>query len=56
LNPRYAYKKSLDSFNQCILQGENSPDLIIQNDIVGKICQPTLEEVQKTYNELSGGQ
>jgi len=51
-----AYKKSLDAFNQCILQGENSPDLIIQNDIVGKICQPTLEEVQKTYNELSGGQ
>lgn len=51
-----AYKKSIDAFNQCILQGENSPDLVIQNDIVGKICQPTLEEVQKAYNELSGGQ
>jgi tetratricopeptide (TPR) repeat protein len=51
-----AYKKSIDAFNQCILQGENSPDLIIQNDIVGKTCQPTLEEVQKAYNELSGGQ
>ena len=51
-----AYKKSIDAFNQCTLQGENSPDLIIQNDIVGKTCQPNLEEVQKTYNELSGGQ
>ena len=51
-----AYKKSIDAFNQCILQGEHSPDLVIQNDIVGKICQPNLEEVQKTYNELSGGQ
>jgi tetratricopeptide (TPR) repeat protein len=51
-----AYKKSIDAFNQCILQGENSPDLVIQNDIVQKTCQPTLEEVQKTYNELSGGQ
>jgi tetratricopeptide (TPR) repeat protein len=51
-----AYKKSIDAFNQCILQGENSPDLIIQNDIVGKTCQPGLEDVQKTYNELSGGQ
>jgi tetratricopeptide (TPR) repeat protein len=51
-----AYKKSIDAFNQCILQGENSPDLIIQNDIVGKTCQPGLENVQKIYNELSGGQ
>src|SRR6266508_1899824 len=51
-----AYKKSIDAFNQCILQGEHSPDLVIQNDIVGKTCRPTLEEVQKTYNELSGVQ
>ncbi len=51
-----AYKKSLDAFDQCILQGKNSPDLVIQNDIVGKICQPNREEVQKTYDELSGAQ
>jgi tetratricopeptide (TPR) repeat protein len=51
-----AYRKSIDAFNQCILQGENSPDLVIQNDIVGEVCQPNLEEVQKIYNELSGGQ
>ena len=51
-----AYKKSIDAFNQCILQGENSSDLVIQNDIIEKNCQPTLDEVQKAYNELSGGQ
>ncbi len=51
-----SYKKSIDAFTQCILQGENSPDLVIQNDIIEKRCQPTLEEVQKTYDELSGGQ
>jgi tetratricopeptide (TPR) repeat protein len=51
-----AYKESIDVFNQCILQDANSPDLVIQNDIVQKVCQPTLEEVQQTYNELSGGQ
>jgi len=51
-----AYKKSLDAFNQCILQSENSSDLVIQNDIVAEICQPNLAEVQQTYNELSGAQ
>src|SRR6266508_5054001 len=51
-----AYQKSIDAFNQCILQGEHAPDLVIQDDIVGKTCRPTLEEVQKTYNELSGVQ
>ena len=51
-----AYQKSIESFNQCVLQGQLSPDLIIQNDIVGKDCQPSLEHVQQIYNELSGGQ
>ena len=51
-----AYQKSIDAFNQCILQGENSPDLIIQNDIVGKVCKPNLEQTQQIYNELSGEQ
>ena len=51
-----AYKKSIEAFDQCILQGKDSPDLIIQNDIVGKDCQPGLKEVQQIYNELSGGQ
>jgi tetratricopeptide (TPR) repeat protein len=51
-----SYQNSLDVFDRCILQGEASPDLIIQNDIVANICTPGMEEVQQTYNELSGGQ
>jgi tetratricopeptide (TPR) repeat protein len=50
-----AYQKSIDAFNQCIANGKDSPDLIIQNDIIGKYCQPKLEEVQKIYDELTGG-
>jgi tetratricopeptide (TPR) repeat protein len=51
-----SYQKSLDAFKQCVRQGEASPDLIIQNDIVANVCQPKLAEVQQTYNELNGGQ
>jgi tetratricopeptide (TPR) repeat protein len=51
-----AYQKSIDAFNQCISEGDNSLDLVIQNDIIEKTCRPTLEETQQTYNELIGGQ
>ncbi|HSK89147.1 MAG TPA: tetratricopeptide repeat protein [Anaerolineales bacterium] len=51
-----SYQKSIEAFNQCISQGELSPDLVIQNDIVAKNCGPYLEETQQTYNELIGGQ
>ena len=50
-----AYQKSIDAFNQCISQGKDSPDLVIQNDIIGKYCQPKLEEIQQRYDELIGG-
>jgi hypothetical protein len=36
------------------VNGKGSPDLIIQNDIIGKYCQPKLEEVQQLYDELKG--
>jgi hypothetical protein len=51
-----AYQKSMDAYTQCVSQGENSPDLIIQNDIVKKYCQPKFEEVKKIHDELVGGQ
>ncbi|HEX5809378.1 MAG TPA: tetratricopeptide repeat protein [Anaerolineales bacterium] len=51
-----AYQKSIEAFNQCIAQGDASVDLVIQSDIVEKICQPNLEETQQRYNELIGGQ
>jgi tetratricopeptide (TPR) repeat protein len=50
-----AYEKSIGAFDQCIVNGEGSPDLIIQNDIIQKSCQPKLEEIRQLYNELIGG-
>jgi len=50
------YKKSMDAYTQCIAEGEHSPDLIIQNDIVKKYCQPKFEEVKQIYDELIGDQ
>jgi tetratricopeptide (TPR) repeat protein len=49
------YQSSINAFNQCVSQGANSPDLVIQDDIVGKYCQPKLEEVQQRHDELVGG-
>jgi tetratricopeptide (TPR) repeat protein len=49
------YQKAMDAYTQCISQGKNSPDLIIQNDIIKKYCQPKFEEVKKVYDELIGG-
>jgi tetratricopeptide (TPR) repeat protein len=49
------YQSSINAFNQCVSQGANSPDLVIQDDIVGKYCQPKLEEVQQRHDELIGG-
>ena len=51
-----AYQKSIEAFNQCISQDEISLDLVIQNNIVGKVCQPYLEATQQTYDQLIGGQ
>jgi tetratricopeptide (TPR) repeat protein len=51
-----AYQKSIDAFNQCISEGDNTLDLVIQKDIVEKNCRPSLEKTQQTYNELNGEQ
>lgn len=50
-----AYQKSIDAFGQCIAEGEGSLDLVIQDDIIEKYCQPKLEEIQQLYDELKGG-
>jgi tetratricopeptide (TPR) repeat protein len=49
------YQKSIEAFNQCISQGDHSLDLVIQNDIVEKICRPDLKKTQQIYDELVGG-
>ena len=50
-----AYQNSIDTFGQCISDGKNSPDLIIQNDVIAKYCQPKQQEVQQLLDELKGG-
>ena len=54
-----SYTKSLDFYGQCIDRGAHSPDLIVQNDIVGKYCQPNSEATKKSLDNvnqiLSGG-
>ncbi len=55
-NALAAYQKSMDSFDLCIKQGENTPDLIITNDIIGLRCEPYLQDVKKSFNNINGGQ
>ncbi|MEP6895908.1 MAG: hypothetical protein ABI986_09910, partial [Chloroflexota bacterium] len=50
-----AYQKSIAAFGQCATDGKDSPDLIIQNDVIKKYCQPKLAEIQQLYDELKGG-
>ena len=49
-----AYQNSSKEFEQCILTGYKSPDLIIQNDIIKKFCLPKSEEVQQIIKQLTG--
>jgi tetratricopeptide (TPR) repeat protein len=53
-----SYTKSLNFYSECIAQGPSS-DLIIQNDIIGKYCQPysqtTKEALDNVKEILAGG-
>jgi tetratricopeptide (TPR) repeat protein len=54
-----SYTRSADFYRECIARGENSLDLIIQTDIVGKSCQPnykvTKESLDNVNQILNGG-
>ncbi|CAG0975488.1 hypothetical protein ANAEL_01422 [Anaerolineales bacterium] len=54
-NALVAYQKSMDSFDLCIRQGDNTADLIITNDIIGLRCEPYLQDVKNSFNNLNGG-
>jgi tetratricopeptide (TPR) repeat protein len=51
-----AYQNSLSFYNACKSQGQNTLDLVIKNNIVGKRCQPYYQETKDTYDALNGGQ
>ncbi len=51
-----AYQKSLGFYSQCIAQGNNTADLIIQNDIIDLLCEPYFRETQESFDNLNGEQ
>lgn len=51
-----SYNKSLGYYNECIAQGGNTSDLVIQKDIVEKICQPYSMIAKDAIDILSGDQ
>ena len=51
-----SYEQSLYFYNQCIAQSKNSPDLIIQKEIVGLRCQPKYQETKVRYDNFKGEQ
>jgi tetratricopeptide (TPR) repeat protein len=53
-----SYDKALAAYTECIAQGDPdiTSDLIIQNDIVGGLCQPYYQQTKEVYDALKGAQ
>jgi len=55
-----SYKNSMDYFNMCIAEGDATPDLIIQDQIVEEYCRPNFEASKSMYeltkSEMDGDQ
>jgi len=51
-----AYERALEAYGLCIAQAEDTPDRIIQDEIVSQFCQPYQEETQLLYDSLTGEQ
>jgi hypothetical protein len=50
------YQRALEYFERCIAQADATQDLIVKNDIVGRVCQPGKESIQKRLQSLEGTQ
>jgi tetratricopeptide (TPR) repeat protein len=46
-----SYSKALFYYDECITEGNESSDLIIQNDIVGKYCRPYYAITKELYDD-----
>lgn len=51
-----SYQRSIEYYDLCIAQATSTQDVIIQSEIVAKICKPNRESVQEVIEILSGGQ
>jgi tetratricopeptide (TPR) repeat protein len=50
------YELSLHFYEECIAQGEGSPDEVIRTDIVAAHCLPFRAEIQEIIDSYSGGE
>jgi tetratricopeptide (TPR) repeat protein len=50
------YELSLKFYDECIAQGEGSPDEVIRKDIVAARCLPFRAEIQKIIDSYSGSE
>ena len=50
-----AYQQALEQLDACLALGENSPDRIIQSEIVEANCKPMHQQVEERLQVLSGG-
>ncbi len=53
---RQAYEQALAAYQQCIAQAEDTPDLIIREQIVGLYCQPYALDTQSQLEIFNGEQ
>ncbi|MBN1450523.1 MAG: CHAT domain-containing protein, partial [Anaerolineales bacterium] len=51
-----AYEQAHAAYQLCIAQAENTPDRIIQDEIVGQFCRPYAAETQNLFDSLTGEQ
>jgi len=55
-NGMAAYRQAIEYYDHCIAQGDGSRDLIVKNDIIGGVCQPNRDSIQKELDNLGGSQ
>lgn len=51
-----SYIRSVEYYDRCIAQAESTQDVIIQNEIVARVCKPNRASVQEVIDSYSGGQ
>ncbi|MEW5827965.1 MAG: CHAT domain-containing protein, partial [Chloroflexota bacterium] len=52
---KQSYAKALAAYELCIAQGEDTPDLIIRDQIVGLYCRPYALDTQSQLEIFNGG-
>jgi hypothetical protein len=51
-----SYQESIEYYERCIAQGEESDDRIIREEIIARICVPSRAEIRVIIDGFNGGQ